>query len=93
MDVPTVPHNRQTRVAVVESDAQEAMRENAAAEAVAAAPGSNYVTPNLTSFGHVTTLDVYQLTKHPNVSSSTCRKGVYAANMMLIKPPGRRCLL
>ncbi|KAF8192365.1 hypothetical protein K438DRAFT_1970167 [Mycena galopus ATCC 62051] len=37
------------------------------AQAVSGAASSNYVKPNLTSFGHITTLDVYQLAAHPHV--------------------------
>lgn len=51
--------------AVVDPDAQEVMRQAAAA---AATTTVNYVTPNLTSFGEkVVTIDIYQLKKHPKV--------------------------
>ncbi|KAJ6473393.1 hypothetical protein C8R47DRAFT_1076687 [Mycena vitilis] len=49
---------------VVRPDNQGPVR-NSAAKSVAAP--ANYVQPNLTSFGHITTLDVYQLAAHPHV--------------------------
>ncbi|CAK5263842.1 unnamed protein product [Mycena citricolor] len=51
------------RKAVVAPDAQAAIRENVTPLAASA----NLVTPNLTSFGHITTLDIYQLKDHPKV--------------------------
>ncbi|KAJ7466161.1 hypothetical protein B0H11DRAFT_2239892 [Mycena galericulata] len=50
---------------VVRPDNQAPVR-NEAAQARLAGTG-NYVQPNLTSFGHITTLDVYQLAAHPKV--------------------------
>lgn len=56
------------REAVVEPDGNEDQRAVAAQVAAAAAINSNYVTPNLTSFGtKVTTIDIYQLKDHPKV--------------------------
>ncbi|KAJ7114069.1 hypothetical protein C8R44DRAFT_796240 [Mycena epipterygia] len=38
-----------------------------AASAAPAASSTNFVQPNLTSFGHFVTLDIYQLAEHPKV--------------------------
>ncbi|KAJ7907684.1 hypothetical protein B0H13DRAFT_689659 [Mycena leptocephala] len=48
------------RRAVVRPDNQAPVRDKLASTA-------NYVTPNLTSFGHFVTLDIYQLQDHPKV--------------------------
>ncbi|KAJ7685933.1 hypothetical protein B0H17DRAFT_1204617 [Mycena rosella] len=50
---------------VVRPDNQGPIR--AAGSEAKLASGGNYVQPNLTSFGHTTTLDVYQLAAHPEV--------------------------
>ncbi|KAJ7153354.1 hypothetical protein C8R46DRAFT_1006654 [Mycena filopes] len=50
--------------AVVRPDNQGPIR---ASGASSLAPQANYAQPNLTSFGHITTLDVYQLASHPEV--------------------------
>ncbi|KAJ6568435.1 hypothetical protein DFH09DRAFT_1155389 [Mycena vulgaris] len=53
------------RKGVVTPDAQDPVRKAAAAAQIAAA--TNIVQPNLTSFGHFVTLDIYQLAEHPKV--------------------------
>jgi len=56
------------RQAVISPDGTEEQRDVAAQIAAAAAVPTNYVTPNLTSFGiKVTTVDIYQLKQHPKV--------------------------
>ncbi|KAJ7607868.1 hypothetical protein FB45DRAFT_947129 [Roridomyces roridus] len=59
----------QRRKAVIPAGSQAAIRKAAASAPVAppAAPSGNAVTPNLKSFGHFVTLDVYQLAEHPKV--------------------------
>ncbi|KAJ7498087.1 hypothetical protein B0H11DRAFT_2226238 [Mycena galericulata] len=54
------------RKAVTAPDTQIPIR-RAAAERAKNTPQTNYVQPNLTSFGHFVTLDIYQLEKHPKV--------------------------
>ncbi|KAJ7147660.1 hypothetical protein C8R43DRAFT_1010339 [Mycena crocata] len=53
------------RMGVVAPEAQDAVRK--AASATKLAPSANPVQPNLTSFGHFVTLDIYQLAEHPKV--------------------------
>lgn len=48
---------------MVQPDSQPAARSIFAADATPI----NYVQPNLTSFGHLDTLDIYQLKQHPKV--------------------------
>ncbi|KAJ7303028.1 hypothetical protein DFH08DRAFT_815332 [Mycena albidolilacea] len=55
----------QRRKAVVAPEAQDTVRH--AASGAQVAPAANIVQPNLTSFGHFVTLDIYQLADHPKV--------------------------
>ncbi|KAJ6580807.1 hypothetical protein B0H19DRAFT_982374 [Mycena capillaripes] len=54
------------RKGVVTPDAQGPVRQ-AATSSSRLAPVANIVQPNLTSFGHFITLDIYQLAEHPKV--------------------------
>ncbi|KAJ7143957.1 hypothetical protein C8R44DRAFT_846051 [Mycena epipterygia] len=60
-----IPARITRKKGVVRPDNQGPIR-TAASEAKLASTG-NSVQPNLTSFGHITTLDVYQLAAHPHV--------------------------
>ncbi|KAJ6549944.1 hypothetical protein B0H19DRAFT_1378678 [Mycena capillaripes] len=60
-----IPRSVTRKKGVVRPDNQDPIR-NSASSARLAAP-ANYAQPNLTSFGHITTLDVYQLAAHPKV--------------------------
>ncbi|KAJ7173416.1 hypothetical protein C8R46DRAFT_1215363 [Mycena filopes] len=53
------------RKGVVAPEAQGPVRQ--AASAASVAPPANIVQPNLTSFGHFVTLDIYQLAENPKV--------------------------
>ncbi|KAF7345502.1 hypothetical protein MVEN_01568700 [Mycena venus] len=64
LEVEASPINKR-RKAVVAPEAQGPVR-HAASNARVAPPG-NIVQPNLTSFGHFVTLDIYQLAEHPKV--------------------------
>ncbi|KAJ7080737.1 hypothetical protein B0H15DRAFT_476215 [Mycena belliarum] len=57
---------RSIRRAVTAPDTQPRMR-TAASASPRDTPETNYVQPNLTSFGHFLTLDIYQLRRHPKV--------------------------
>ncbi|KAJ7114073.1 hypothetical protein C8R44DRAFT_881621 [Mycena epipterygia] len=57
---------RSDRKAVTPPDTQLPLR-TAATAIPADTPETNYVQPNLTSFGHALTLDIYQLEQHPKV--------------------------
>ncbi|KAJ7780121.1 hypothetical protein DFH07DRAFT_1026018 [Mycena maculata] len=54
------------RKGVTAPDSQRAVR-SAASSTRQDTPKTNYVQPNLTSFGHFITLDIYQLAEHPKV--------------------------
>ncbi|KAJ7483348.1 hypothetical protein FB451DRAFT_1234183 [Mycena latifolia] len=54
------------RKAVTRPDSQPPIRATASASPQDT-PQTNYVQPNLTSFGHFLTLDIYQLEQHPKV--------------------------
>ncbi|KAJ7483407.1 hypothetical protein FB451DRAFT_1234504 [Mycena latifolia] len=60
----TTPLNSR-RQGVIAPDTQGPVRH--AANAQKAAPTTNIVQPNLKSFGHFVTLDIYQLAEHPKV--------------------------
>ncbi|KAJ7483449.1 hypothetical protein FB451DRAFT_1555414 [Mycena latifolia] len=53
------------RKGVIAPDTQGSVRQAAVVQE--AAPTTNIVQPNLTSFGHFVTLDIYQLVEHPKV--------------------------
>ncbi|KAF7371141.1 hypothetical protein MSAN_00749500 [Mycena sanguinolenta] len=57
----------QRRKAVVAPEAQGPIRQAATPPGARVAPPGNIVQPNLTSFGHFVTLDIYQLEQHPKV--------------------------
>ncbi|KAJ6465196.1 hypothetical protein C8R47DRAFT_1155284 [Mycena vitilis] len=57
----------QRRKGVVAPDSQDPMRTAASLSSARVAPSGNIVQPNLTSFGHFITLDIYQLAEHPKV--------------------------
>ncbi|KAJ6485512.1 hypothetical protein C8R45DRAFT_274789 [Mycena sanguinolenta] len=57
----------QRRKAVVTPEAQGPIRQQATPSGARVAPPGNIVQPNLTSFGHFVTLDIYQLEQHPKV--------------------------
>ncbi|KAF8211047.1 hypothetical protein K438DRAFT_1959247 [Mycena galopus ATCC 62051] len=57
----------QRRKGVVSPEAQGPIRQAASANGGRVAPANNVVQPNLTSFGHFVTLDIYQLAEHPKV--------------------------
>lgn len=60
-------YNPKTRVGIVDPDSQDAMRE-IAADFAKKNGSSNYVRPNLVSYGSkVVTIDIYKLKKHPKV--------------------------
>ncbi|KAJ7321641.1 hypothetical protein DFH08DRAFT_753676 [Mycena albidolilacea] len=61
-----IPARVTRKKGVVRPDNQGPVREEAQQIKSLAAP-TNYAQPNLTSFGHITTLDVYQLAAHPHV--------------------------
>ncbi|KAJ7777128.1 hypothetical protein B0H16DRAFT_1449266 [Mycena metata] len=63
-DITPSPMNAR-RKGVVAPEAQGPVRQ--AASAASVAPPANIVQPNLTSFGHFVTLDIYQLAEHPKV--------------------------
>ncbi|KAJ7053282.1 hypothetical protein C8F01DRAFT_1166942 [Mycena amicta] len=67
--VDEIPAHVTRQKAVVRPDDQTAIREQAAKKvsSFAGAAATNFVQPNLTSFGHITTLDLYQLAEHPTV--------------------------
>ncbi|KAJ7654576.1 hypothetical protein DFH06DRAFT_1202775 [Mycena polygramma] len=57
----------QRRKGVVAPDSQDPVRKAASSSSAGVAPTGNIVQPNLTSFGHFITLDIYQLAEHPKV--------------------------
>ncbi|KAJ7160608.1 hypothetical protein C8R43DRAFT_993412 [Mycena crocata] len=60
-----LPKHITRKMAVVRPDNQKPIRDGAAQAKLA--PDANYAQPNLTSFGHTVTLDVFQLAAHPEV--------------------------
>ncbi|KAJ7858085.1 hypothetical protein B0H14DRAFT_3864562 [Mycena olivaceomarginata] len=61
-----IPARVTRKKGVVRPDNQGPVRAEAQQVKSLAVP-TNYAQPNLTSFGHITTLDVYQLAAHPHV--------------------------
>ncbi|KAJ7663966.1 hypothetical protein DFH06DRAFT_1189067 [Mycena polygramma] len=57
----------QRRKGVVAPDSQDPVRKAASSSSARVALTGNIVQPNLTSFGHFITLDIYQLAEHPKV--------------------------
>ncbi|KAF8191546.1 hypothetical protein K438DRAFT_1970533 [Mycena galopus ATCC 62051] len=57
----------QRRKSVVSPEAQGPIPQAASANGGRVAPANNVVQPNLTSFGHFATLEIYQLAEHPKV--------------------------
>ncbi|KAJ7236441.1 hypothetical protein B0H12DRAFT_128022 [Mycena haematopus] len=66
LDINASPIN-QRRKGVVAPEAQGPIRQAASAASARVAPAANIVQPNLKSFGHFVTLDIYQLAEHPKV--------------------------
>ncbi|KAF7319056.1 hypothetical protein HMN09_00241800 [Mycena chlorophos] len=62
-----IPAHITRQKGVVRPDDQAPIRQQASPVSSSRASPGNYVKPNLTSFGHVTTLDLYQLAEHPAV--------------------------
>ncbi|KAJ6575748.1 hypothetical protein DFH09DRAFT_1311798 [Mycena vulgaris] len=60
-----IPKHITRQQGIVRPDNQDPIRAEATQNKLAAT--ANYVQPNLTSFGHTVTLDVYQLAAHPHV--------------------------
>ncbi|KAJ7618007.1 hypothetical protein FB45DRAFT_1063530 [Roridomyces roridus] len=62
-----IPAHVTRQKGVVRPENQKPVRESSVGQARLASAATNYVQPNLTSFGHVTTLDLFQLAEHPKV--------------------------